>query len=127
MQSLLFPGLGLSRATGQPHWLRGVAGYGCMISAIAFNQISKSSYENYKGESDIGTRDDLYDSSVSQDGVSETFAYAAIGIWVTDIIWNFIGSSRLAEQPYVQERKIKRSTRFDPALKAPMLAFELKF
>ncbi len=44
LQSLAFPGLGLTRATGgKPHWLRGVAGYGCIITSVTLNRMSISS------------------------------------------------------------------------------------
>lgn len=127
LQSLLFPGLGLSRATGKPHWLRGVAGYGCILTSLAYNQISQSSYDDYKGESDIGARDDLFNTSVSQDNVSEAFAYAAIGIWVIDIVWNVIGTSKLNKQTNVQAHRFTITPSFEPTAMAPMLAFSLKF
>ncbi len=41
------------------------------------------------------TRDELFNSAKTQDDISEVFAYAAIGIWVTDIVWNIVGASKL--------------------------------
>lgn len=127
LQSLILPGLGLSRATGQPHWLRGVAGYGCILSSIAYNQISRNNYNDYKTESDIGVRDDLFNSSVSQDGVSEAFAYAAIGIWVIDIVWNVMGSKNLNKQLSGLEHKLTITPSIEPVLRTPMLALSLEF
>ncbi len=127
LQSLLFPGLGLSRATGQPHFLRGIAGYACIITSIAYNQISQSTYNEYRGEYDIVSRDELYNTSASQDGVSEAFAYAAIGIWVIDIVWNVIGTSKLNKQSNGQAHKFTISPGIEPATMAPILAFSLKF
>jgi len=97
-QSLLFPGLGLSRYTGDPHWLKGVAGYGCIAGSIAFNQMAKSTYEDFKSASTVEDANSLLAQSKSQDNTSELFAYAAIGIWVTDIIWTIIGTSGLSKK-----------------------------
>jgi len=45
LQSLPLPGLGLSRMTGKPHWIRGVAGYGCIAGSIGLNRVAIDTYE----------------------------------------------------------------------------------
>lgn len=107
LQSLVLPGLGLSRASGKPHWLRGVAGYACIGSTLAFNRMSISSFDAYREEFDMDTRNDLYDKVEIQNNVSEICAYAAIGIWLTDLIWNLVGVSNLD-----QAARINNSNRF---------------
>lgn len=93
LQSLLFPGLGLSRVSGNPHWIRGVAGYGCIAGAVIMNRKAIATYDGIAGLPDFDEKNDLYQQSLSQDKVSEILAYAAIGIWVTDLIWTIAGTS----------------------------------
>ncbi|MCK4746040.1 MAG: hypothetical protein KAT15_03355, partial [Bacteroidales bacterium] len=126
-QSLVLPGLGLSRATGKPHWLRGVAGYGCLASSVVFNRMASQSYEDYQNESDMTARDDLFNTSVFQDNVSEALAYAAAGIWVTDVIWNIIGASNLGGQRMSQERGFSVKPQFETVTLAPVLALSYRF
>ena len=127
LQSLVFPGLGLSRATGQPHWIKGVAGYACIGSAIAFNIMTVNSYEEYRNESDITISDELFEKALQQDQVSEIFAYAAIGIWVTDIIWNLVGASKLTQSPQADGIGFSIKPGFDPQMQAPVLALRYRF
>jgi hypothetical protein len=41
-----------------------------------------------------GDRNDLYELSRREDQISEGFAYAAIAIWVSDMIWTIAASSK---------------------------------
>ncbi len=47
IQSLVIPGLGLSRTTGNPHWLKGVVGYSCIGGSILFNKMAISTYDDF--------------------------------------------------------------------------------
>ena len=88
LKSLVFPGWGLSSMNkGKPHWLKGVAGYGCLAAAVVYNKKAISSYDDYLINDDLNEADTYYDNSVKYDNLSEIFAYTAIGIWVTDLIW----------------------------------------
>jgi len=92
-QSLLIPGLGMTRITEKPHWLRAVAGYGCIAGSVYLSQEARKSYDAVPGVSDFEDKTELYDNSVRQDNISEVLAYAAIGVWVIDIIWTMAGTS----------------------------------
>ncbi|UCG27928.1 MAG: hypothetical protein JSV24_00810, partial [Bacteroidales bacterium] len=95
IQSLAVPGLGLSRATGDPHWLRGVAGYGCIAGSIVLNHQAVNTFNTIGGLDNVDEIKKAFDKSVQQDKISEVLACAALGIWVTDIIWTIAGTSGL--------------------------------
>ena len=95
LQSVAVPGLGLSRVTGKPHWLRAVAGYGCIAGSVIFTTQARSNYNSLDKHPDFEDKRELYETSIRQDNVSEVLAYAAVGIWVADILWTWIGTSDL--------------------------------
>lgn len=98
LQSLLVPGLGLSRMKEKPHWIRGVAGYGCLAGAAYFNLKAIRTYENIIRFESFEEQQLQLDRSVRMDQVSEVLAWSAAAIWVTDLIWNLAGSSGSARR-----------------------------
>jgi len=128
LQSMALPGLGLTLATnGKPHWLRGLAGYGCIMTSIVLNRTAVSSFEKYKTTSDVRTRNELFNSSKMQDDLSEIFALTAAGIWVTDIVWTLVGSSKMNSSGLSQETGIRIGTRYEPMARAPILMISYSF
>ncbi len=128
-QSVLFPGLGLSRVNkGQPHWIKGVAGYGCIAGAIYFNSKAISTYDAYRNSDRLDQVDEIYNRAVRQDVTSEILAYAAIGIWVTDLVWTIVGTSDLkGHQSSSINKGISVGTSVEPLSAAPMIAFRYRF
>jgi hypothetical protein len=128
MQSLAFPGLGLSRMSGNPHWIRGVAGYGCIVGSIVF---SRQALNTYNGIEDLIYFDEInsaYDKSIQQSNISGILAFTAIGIWVTDIIWTIVGTSELKEYPYSTDSNgFSIGSSIDPMSNAPMLSVRYRF
>jgi hypothetical protein len=128
MQSLAVPGLGLSRVTGKPHWIRGVAGYACIGGSVAFSLKSKETYRAYEGAESAGEAEDLFDQSLQQDQISEILAYSAIGIWVIDFIWTMVGTSgstrSLQSGPM---NNISVGTAYNHISGTPMLAIKYQF
>ena len=120
LQSLAFPGLGLSRVRGKPHWIRGVAGYGCIAGAVIMNRTAISTYDEIAGLSDYDEKNALFEKALSQDNISEMLGYAAIGIWVTDLIWNIAGTSDLGKGFSVMSHS-------DPISGTPMIGLNYKF
>lgn len=118
LQSLLVPGLGLSRYKGKPHWIKGVAAYGCLGGSLAFNQLAGESYRRYSESSDVGEASDLIETARMQEGVSKGLAYAAAAIWVTDLVWTVMGTSDL---------NAGLGAGFDPMLGMPVLRFTYSF
>jgi len=128
IQSLPLPGLGLSRVTGNPHWIKGVAGYGCLIGSVVLNRISVSTFNSISDIDDVDDVTDAFNSSVRQDNMSEVLAYAGLGIWITDVIWTVIGTSDLKTRPlFSQSRGFSMRSHIDPLSNAPMISLRYKF
>ena len=105
IQSFALPGLGLARVTGNPHWIRGVAGYGCIAGSVILFQQAVSNYDGIADLTDYDDQIELLNKSRKQDNISEVLAYTAIGIWVTDFIWTVVGTSDLRKKALYGEIK----------------------
>ncbi len=126
LQSALFPGLGLSRYRGGPHWIKGVAGYGSIAGAVILNRKAVNTYAGINDLTDYDEKYALYQESLQQDNISEALAYTAMAVWVTDLVWTIIGTSDLRMSSNIN-RRIFVDPRIDPVSSAPMLAFTYKF
>ena len=128
LQSLAFPGLGLSRVTGKPHWIRGVAGYGCLAGAIVLNQQAKSTYNGIEDLVYFDETKEAYDKSVQQQNTSDILLYTAVGIWIADFIWTLVGTSDLKKKPNSTELKgFSIGSSMEPLSYAPMLSVRYRF
>jgi len=128
LQSLAIPGLGLSRVTGNPHWIRGMAGYGCIIGSVILNRQSIQTFDSIEDIEDPSEAETAFNKSVRQDKISEGLAYAAIGIWVMDIIWTWMGTSDLMSGPSIGDlNNISIRTDIDPLSYAPLVCFRYTF
>ena len=128
IQSIALPGLGLSRYTGKPHWIRGVAGYGCIAGSIVLNKMAVSSYDDFLAAETTEDSDAFMTEATQQDNISEVMAYAAIGIWVTDLLWTMIGTRDLNKKSLYSETKgITFKTGYDPVSSSPMVGINLRF
>ena len=116
LQSAVFPGLGLTRYTGNPHWLKGVAAYACVGGAIAFNHMALASYNKYSESTDPADAANLYSATIQQHKLSTGFAFTAALIWIADLGWTYLETSDL-----------KVGAGFDPLTGIPLLRFSLKF
>lgn len=128
IQSLAFPGLGLSRITGKPHWMKGVAGYGCIAGSIVFNRLAVSNFNTIESLDRVNQVTDAFDKSVQQDNISEILAYAAIGIWITDFIWTLVGTSDLKSASYDNQSKgLSIKSNIDPLSNIAMVGLRYRF
>ena len=128
LQSIPLPGLGLSRMTGKPHWLKGVAAYGCLAGSIILNRAAIDTYEQIPQHIDWDNKNDLFQQSQKQDGISELLAYAALGIWVSDVIWTIIGTSDLKKSSlYSETNGLSIRTTIDPLSYAPLIGMRYVF
>ena len=128
LQSLALPGLGLSRVTGKPHWLRGVAGYGCIVGSIVLNRQAVNTFNEINDLVYFDEINEAYDKSLQQDNISEILAYAAIGIWVTDFIWTLVGTSDLNKPFYYSEsRGFSFGSNLDPLTNVPLVSVRYRF
>lgn len=126
LQSLAFPGLGLSRYKGEPHWIRGVLGYSCVAGSIIMNQAAVNTYAGIIDESGYDAKTILYQEALKQDQISEVLAYTAIAIWVSDLIWSIVGTSDLNKSSSHQ-KGLRINSSIDPVSNSPLLAFTYKF
>jgi len=128
MQSVIFPGWGLSRNTGSPHWIKGIAGYGCIAGAYMFNQKASTSYTDYLNSTDEQQSDTYYNDAVKYDNISKALAYSAIGIWAVDIIWTIAGSSNSKkDKGNVNSKGFSVETAFNPHTKTTGLNLKYRF
>lgn len=123
-QSLAVPGLGLYRLTGKPHWLRAVAGYGCIAGSVILNRKAISTYNEIPGVEDPGEKENLFQSSLSQDQTSEILAYTAIAIWVSDLVWTLAGTSDFNK---MTGHDLSLISAIDPVSSVPLFGLKLKF
>jgi hypothetical protein len=128
LQSVALPGLGLTRMNGQPHWIRGVAGYGCITGSILLNRKAISTYEQYLAGTAADDADEHFQTADRQDAISEALAYVAIGIWVTDVVWTVLGTSGLTNKPVTgRTRGFSSGMGFDPLSGAPLIGIRYGF
>lgn len=129
LQSVIFPGLGLSRINnGKPHWIKGVAGYGCLAGSIIYNRKAVSNYDKYLESFDISESDEFYNNSVNQDRISKVLAFTAAGIWVIDMVWVIRGSSKLKTQSgYNQARGFSISPGYNDQFNTTMITLTYNF
>jgi hypothetical protein len=89
--STFYPGLGIYRIEKKkPYLLLGVAGYGCLATSIFLNIKANENYESYLNNTDDNLNDELLNKSQSQNNLSNTMAYTAIGVWGVNLIWTAI-------------------------------------
>lgn len=128
LQSIALPGLGLTRVTGKPHWIKGVVGYGCIAGSVILNRKAINSYKGIYDLTEYNDKDELFQESIRQDNISETLAYVAIGIWVAELVWTWIGTNDLNEKPFLGDLKgLTLETSMDPLMRTPMIGVGYRF
>lgn len=128
LQSLAVPGLGLSRLKGKPHWIRGVAGYGCIGGSFLLNQQARKTFNSVEESPGFEDKQELYKTSIRQDNISEVLAYTAIGIWMTDIVWTILGTSDLDSKFSARNtRGVSFGSNLDPITYTPMVRIKYNF
>lgn len=127
LQSLAFPGLGLSKMNGGPHWIRGIAGYACIAGSVVFNQKANQTYANYGG-ADTGTEaSELLSKAESQTTISNVFAFSAIAIWITDLTWTLIGTSGMNKSKSTSDSGWSIGSEYDYLSQTPMVSIKYGF
>lgn len=128
LQSIAFPGLGLSRVTGKPHWLRGVAGYGCIAGSIILNRQATNTYNGIEDMVGFSEINEAYDKALQQDNISNILLFTSMGIWVTDFIWTLIGTSDLKQKSNsAQKSGFSLGSEIEPISNTPLLSFRYRF
>ena len=128
VQSLVLPGLGLSRLKRKPHWLRGLIGYGCLGGSVYLNREAAARLNTIPDNSNFNTQTDIFQQVVMMDNISEGLAYAAIGMWVIDFFWTVAGSSPLKKSSvYSGTEGFTLNAGVDPITHAPLLGISFRF
>ena len=129
LRTAVLPGWGQTKISqGKPFWLIGVAGYGCLATSIIYNQKAASSYNSYLSSYNIEKSETFYDNSVKEDNISKIFAYSAIGILATDLIWTTISSSRLLNRKGNDvAEKLSLSPGYDHRSQLPIMTLKYRF
>ena len=128
LQSVAFPGLGLSRLAGKPHWIRGLAAYGCVAGSVALNRMAINTYQDYQNPGSAENAGTLLEKARQQDQASEVLAFVAAGIWITDVVWTLIGTSGMNQAVNRAAGKgISVHPGYDPGIQAPVLSFNYRF
>ncbi len=129
VQSIAFPGLGLSRINpGKPHWIRGVAGYGCLAGSVYLNRKAWSTYQDYLDPEHPGGKDDLFDQAYDTKRTSQILGYAALGIWVVDLAWTILGTSDMNKNQLSYHPKgLSIGTTIEPVSNVPLIALRYVF
>lgn len=128
LQSVALPGLGLSRLTGKPHWIKGVAGYGCIAGAIVFNKKAVTSYESYGRADSHDEANALFNTTTKQNNISKGFAFTALAIWAVDLTWTLIGTKDLKKGSTLGFRKgASLDADYDVISNTPLLSLKYSF
>ena len=128
LQSLAVPGLGLSRSTGKPHWLRGVVGYGCLIGSVALNQVAWNTYDGIGDLTEYEEKEDMYRKASNQNSISRVFAYTAAAVWAADVIWTIVGTSDMGGSTRLSRSEgFSVGSTLDPLSNVPMVSLKYSF
>ena len=86
LRSIVFPGWGQTKMTGNPWWLAGIAAYGTLAGGFIYYQKSLSTYDLYS-DATGQTRHDLQEQYDKEYNISKALFIASASIWVANIIW----------------------------------------
>ena len=127
-KSLVLPGWGLTKLKKKPHWMKGLAAYGCIAGSVYLNRQAVNSYAQIDNFQDYQNKDDLYQKAIKQDNISEVLAITAAGIWVLDFVWTLLGTSELkAKNINSPGPGLSLITDIDPFTYAPMVGIHISF
>ncbi len=126
-QSLAFPGLGLSRTSGNIHLIKGISAYACLSGSIVFNRLAVATYRDYGGADNPQEAEELLQTTRSQRRISQALAFTAAGIWVTDLVWTVAGTSNLKKPSLLSEYGVRVGSSFNHSIKTPLLQITYTF
>jgi hypothetical protein len=128
LRSVAFPGWGLTKMNpGSLHWLKGVAGYGCLAGAGAFYQLAEVNSVKYDKSDVKAERDALLEKTNNQYTYSVVLAGAAAAIWVTDLVWTIVASGDLPGKSSAHQGPVSIGTGFDSHSSTPLLSLRYTF
>jgi hypothetical protein len=128
IQSTLFPGWGLSRVKKKPHWLKGIAGYGCIAGSIYMNRKALDTYSGIDELVDSEALQNQFTKARQEYWISNGLAYTAVVIWATDLIWTIVGSSDWSKSSWLGGNlSLYLDGYTDPFMNAPTVGIRFDF
>jgi hypothetical protein len=127
--STILPGLGLSKTDqSKPYWLMGVLAYGSLGYSYLLNKKALDNYDSYLANTDEKLNDGLLSDSQSQNKLSKTMAYTAIGIWGINLVWTTLKAKNCKNKNLVHNKKnFDFIAAYDPFTKTLGMNLKLKF
>jgi len=127
--STLWPGWGLSKLDKKPYWLLGIAGYGCLGVSYVMNKNANSNYQYYLDNTQDELSEGFLSKSQSQNQLSKTMAYSAIGIWGINLVWTAIKAKKTNQSAIsmLNKQKLFICTGFDPYTKTQGFTLRYRF
>lgn len=129
LYSAAYPGLGRYQLTRKGSYLAiGATAYACLGASIYLNSSYRKNFDKYLESTDINESDDLYRKTKNQKLSSKIFGYAALGIWITDLIFTRkMAKEKRAEGVAIRSKKLNYYFSYDPYLMTPSLNLKLNF
>jgi hypothetical protein len=128
IQSTLFPGWGLTRVKKKPHWLKGLAGYGCIAGAIYMNKQALDTYSGIDQLIEFEDKNNLYERARREYWISNGLGFTALTIWVVDMIWTLGGILDQSENSWISGNlSLSLDVYSDPFTYAPMMGIRYDF
>jgi hypothetical protein len=127
--STIWPGLGLSKINKKPYWIIGVVAYGSLAGSYFMNKKANNSYTAFLENTEDELSDGLLSTSQSQNQLSKTLAYSAIGIWGINLVWTAIKAKKGNQSTIgiLNKQKLFFSTSFDPFTKTKGFSLTYRF
>lgn len=127
--SAIVPGLGINKIKGGgPYWLMSVPVYGLTAGSVLFNAEASNSYDYYLNNNyeDPQQASNDYQKALDNQKQSQTFAYAAIGVWAINMVWTGMVAVKNKSVAYnYQKRKMFFYSGINPVNKS--VGFTLKY
>jgi hypothetical protein len=130
MLSTICPGLGMSKIEkGKPYWLMGIVAYGTLGYSYILNKKANENYDSYIANTDKNINDELLSDSQSQNKLSKTMTYTAIGIWGINLVWTAIKAKNSKQKDLVitNNQRLQFYPGYDPWTKTTCFNLKLQF
>jgi hypothetical protein len=125
LQSLVFPGWGLSRAKKSPHWLKGLLGYGLLATSGVYYTLQTAAYDEYTAAATSVDRDQSYSEWEKKNLVFQSTLFSAAGVWGIELIWTIIGTGKNNNMQVSKGYSLH--TTYDALSSAPMITMRYCF
>lgn len=129
-QSVLFPGLGAYKITGNESYLLiGGVAYGTAFTSYLYYRKAVDSYDNYLDETDFDTREAYYSDWTHQHDMYKKFAIASASVWLADLLLVAILDYKTDETSVMRSIPVKTNVGmgYDPISKNPQLKLTFTF